>query len=284
MDRPKRVAAIHDLSVFGRCSLSVITPIISCLGVQVLPIPCVLMSTHTGGFTNIEFSNCGDFVSRTAKHLKNCNAEIDCIYSGYIANKTAFDGIYDFFKLFPNAKRIIDPVLGDHGKLYSALDKSNIEYMQKLIKHADLITPNLTEVSLLLNTNYKEIFTLEEIKSVLNQLSLKTEADIVITGVTLEKAGKCNVCKTKDKCFYVPCFYQHHSYEGTGDIFTSVVTACITKGTSLSNAVITASDFVEKTIEISYSSNEPTRDGVFIEHALPELINNKNVNRQIINI
>lgn len=282
MNRPKRVAAIHDLSVFGRCSLSVITPIISAMGVQVLQVPCVLMSTHTGGFSDIEFSYCDDFVSRTAKHLKSCNTEIDCIYSGYIANKAAFQGIYDFFESFPNALRIIDPVLGDRGKLYSALDESIIDYMRELISHADVITPNLTEVSLLLGKEYKEDYKAEEIKLVINELSKKTDADIIITGVNLKEYGKCNVCKTEEKVFCIPCFYKHHSFDGTGDIFASIVTGSIVNGESLSDSVINASHFVEKTIELTHSSNEPTRDGVFIEHALHLLLTPKKINREII--
>ena len=47
------MAAIHDLSSFGRCSLSVILPVISVMGMQVCPIPTAVLSTHTGGFGDV---------------------------------------------------------------------------------------------------------------------------------------------------------------------------------------------------------------------------------------
>lgn len=284
MNRPKRVAAIHDLSVFGRCSLSVIAPIISALGVQLLPIPTVLMSTHTGGFSNIQFSNCNDFVARTADHLKECNAEIDCIYSGYIADKTAFDGVYVFFENFPNAKRIIDPVLGDHGRLYSALSEEIIEYMRTLIKHADIITPNITEVCLLLNCPFQDTYSKASIKELIIKLSEITTADTVITGVTVDSIGKCNVIKSKESVLLVPCFYKHQSYEGTGDAFASVVTGCVISEKDLAYSVICASKFIEKCIDLTYDSGEPIRDGIFIEPALPFLFDNETQDREIITL
>jgi pyridoxine kinase len=47
-----RIAAIHDLSGFGRCSLTVIIPILSAMGMQVCPLPTAVLSTHTGEFEN----------------------------------------------------------------------------------------------------------------------------------------------------------------------------------------------------------------------------------------
>lgn len=284
MQRPKRVAAIHDLSVFGRCSLSVITPVISAMGVQVLPIPTVLMSTHTGGFSDIEFDNCDNFVSRTAHHLNKCNAEIDCIYSGYIADKTAFDGVYDFFKSFPSAKRIIDPVLGDHGRLYSALSEEIVGYMRYLIGSADIITPNLTEVFLLLNEPYREVISKNDIPNIIEKLKILTKADIVITGVTDEHNNKYNICYQNGEISLIPCFYIHSSYEGTGDTFASVIAGSVIKGEDLKTGIITASQFVEKCIDLTFDSGEPKRDGIFIESALPLLYKKIVPDRKIIKL
>lgn len=282
MTRPKRVAAIHDLSVFGRCSLSVITPIISSLGVQVLPIPTVLMSTHTGGFRDIEFSQCGDFVKRTADHLKKCDVKIDCIYSGYIANKTAFDGVYEFLNNFPNAKRIIDPVLGDNGKIYSALKPEITDYMKKLIVHADIITPNLTEACLLTDTEYLPELNLAQANELLYKLSNITDGDIVITGVNLENVGKCNFIKENGNNFYIPCILKNCTYEGTGDAFASVLVGSILNGTTLIDAVLKASEFIENCLQNTANSAEPRRDGIFIEPLLYTLNSEKLTNRKII--
>ncbi|MEA2060593.1 MAG: bifunctional hydroxymethylpyrimidine kinase/phosphomethylpyrimidine kinase [Thermodesulfobacteriota bacterium] len=56
MENPvPRVAAIHDLSGFGRASLTVIIPILSTMGIQTCPLPTAVLSTHTGGFKNYHF-------------------------------------------------------------------------------------------------------------------------------------------------------------------------------------------------------------------------------------
>ena len=47
---PKKVLCIHDLSGVGRCSLAVILPVLSVMGIQPVALPTVVLSTHTGGF------------------------------------------------------------------------------------------------------------------------------------------------------------------------------------------------------------------------------------------
>ena len=44
---PKKVLCIHDLSGVGRCSLAVILPVLSVMGIQPVALPTVVLSTHT---------------------------------------------------------------------------------------------------------------------------------------------------------------------------------------------------------------------------------------------
>ena len=55
-----RVAAVHDLSGFGRCSLTIVMPALSAMGVQCCPVPTAFLSTHTGGFTGNTFLDLTD--------------------------------------------------------------------------------------------------------------------------------------------------------------------------------------------------------------------------------
>ena len=45
----QRVAAIHDLSGFGRASLTVVIPILASMGVQTCPLPTAVLSSQTSG-------------------------------------------------------------------------------------------------------------------------------------------------------------------------------------------------------------------------------------------
>ena len=61
-----RVAAIHDMSGFGRCSLTVAIPILSAMGLQCCPLPTAFLSTHTGGFEGFTFLDMTDEMPKVA--------------------------------------------------------------------------------------------------------------------------------------------------------------------------------------------------------------------------
>ena len=66
----KRVAAIHDISGFGKCSLTVALPIISAAGIETAVIPTAVLSTHTGGFPGFTFRDLTDDIMPIAEHWK----------------------------------------------------------------------------------------------------------------------------------------------------------------------------------------------------------------------
>jgi len=156
----KKVVAIHDLSGFGRCSLTVIIPILSAMGIQVCPVPTAILSTHTGGFDNMVFKDLTDYISLCYQHYKSLNLEFDAIYSGFLASSAQIDCCFEFFRGsegdagFSNALKIVDPVMGDNGKPYKTYTKELCSRMNELVSIADIITPNLTEAAILLDEDY----------------------------------------------------------------------------------------------------------------------------------
>ena len=273
MQRPKRVATINDLSVFGRCALSVITPVISVMGSQVLAIPTTVLSTHTGGFKNISSVNCDGFIDSLAKQYSEIGLDIDCIYSGYLANSSQFKSTNRFIDTFPNAFIVVDPVLGDSGKLYRGLTAEMVESMQNLVSRADLITPNPTEACFLTETGFAENFSKNHAMDLILSLAQKSSANIIITGIDIAEIGKCNLCLSKSgRIFAVRCDVKNQSYHGTGDCFCATVVGSLMRGDSLESAVCNATSFVEHCIEITADSGEPERDGIFLESALPVLL------------
>ena len=147
---PKTVLAIHDLPGFGRAALSVIVPVLSTLGVQTVALPTAVLSTHTGGLgTPAKLANPG-YGPAALEHYHRLGVKFDCIYSGYLADASQAKLVEQAFELWPRAFKVVDPVLGDGGRLYSGLGADMVPAMYSLCSKADLIVPNVTEAALLL--------------------------------------------------------------------------------------------------------------------------------------
>jgi len=161
-----RVAAIHDLSGFGRSSLAVVIPILSTMGVQVCSVPTAVLSTHTGGFEGYSFVDLTDTLEEFFNHWHKLKIEFDCIYSGFLGSSRQIDIISKFIANFSanDPLVVIDPVMGDNGKLYSTMDREMVEKMRSLLQKADIITPNFTEAAYLLDEEYNLDITQEQIK------------------------------------------------------------------------------------------------------------------------
>ncbi len=271
--RPKRVAAIHDLSSFGRCALAVIIPPLSALGIQVCPVPTTVLSTHTGGFSDIAAHPCPEFPRMAANHWKACGVALDCIYSGYLGDAGQARQVVEFGHLWPDALRVVDPVLGDDGALYQGISSALVEEMRQLCTQADLITPNTTEAAFLLDRPCVDRpVSPAAATEMLERLSHARRTAVLITGLPVEGLGICNVGLDRTgEGFAIVCDYLGGSYPGTGDIFTSVAAGELLRGAPLRTAAGVATVFVEKCIALTLGSGEPERDGVFLEAALPAL-------------
>lgn len=272
MEKQKRVAAIHDLSGFGRCALTVILPVISAMGIQCVTVPTAILSTHTGGFTDLVLRDTTDFISPCCKHYKNLDVHFDAIYSGFLASEEQADCCLEFFESFPSAVKIVDPVMGDDGAPYQTYTKGLIERTKELITHADIITPNLTEAAILLEEDYPDFLTESQLKGWAERLCRKAKS-AVITGVPLEKGGFVNVSFDSANGEFRMYNWDRIpvSYPGTGDIFSAVLTGSILKDKTLSESVEAAAEFCTLAIKATYESGEPTRNGVEFERVLGHL-------------
>ncbi|MFA5658200.1 MAG: pyridoxamine kinase [Oscillospiraceae bacterium] len=271
MQSNKKVAAIHDLSGVGRCSLTVIIPILSVMGIQTCPVPTAILSSHTGGFGDVVIRDLTDYIVPALGHYKSLKLDFDCIYSGFLASNGQVDHCLEFFESFPAALKVVDPVMGDHGKPYRTCTLKLCERMNELVRIADIITPNLTETAMLLNEDFSASpMTSQEVKSRLVRLSEKGPDTIVITGVILPDGTKCNAGydKNHNSFWKVKCDYVPVNYPGSGDIFTSVLVGGILSGDSLPIAMNRATSFTELAIKTTYSYCSEPRNGIMIESCL----------------
>lgn len=278
MKKPiQRVAAIHDLSGFGRVSLAVVIPILSTMGIQVCSLPTAVLSTHTGGFKNFKFIDLTDHMEEYIAHWKEIGIDFDCIYSGFLGSARQIDIISDFISDFSKEDTlvVVDPVMGDGGKLYPSINHDMVKEMRKYIKKADLITPNYTEVLFLLEESDSQRVDDELIKSYLKRLVDMGPKTVIITSVPA--SGSKNITNViaydkndgrfwKVKCDYIPVYFP-----GTGDVFTSVIVGSLLQGDSLPIALDRSVQFVTAAIRASYGHNYPQRDGIILERVLGNL-------------
>ena len=275
-----RVAAIHDLSGFGRCSLSVILPTLSAMGVQVCPVPTAILSSHTGGLGEVEFRDLTSFIVPCLNHYKSLGLEFECIYSGFLGSQEQIDHCLEFFHTYQDALAVVDPVMGDHGKAYRTYTEAMRSRLGELVQVADVITPNLTEACMLLKIPYiSQGLSRTQAKSLLAQLGELGPNYVVITGVPMASGSIANVGYDKQNNSYwiVPCDYVPVSYPGTGDIFASVLTGGFLTGDSLPIAMGRATYFVEQCIKTTFSYSTDTRHGVMLEKELAVLGNRCNI-------
>lgn len=275
MSVQKKVAAIHDLSGYGRCSLTVIIPVISSMGIQVCPVPTAVLSAHTGGFGDIVFKDMSDYTIPCYEHYKKIGVEFDAVYSGFLASAEQIDHCQEFFSGYPDALKIVDTVMGDHGKLYKTVSQDLCRRMRELVSVADVITPNLTEAAFLLGEEYPSQLSQGTAKSWLARLCEKVKIS-VITGVPMSDGTIANIGFDRENNGFwrVDCDYVPVSYPGTGDIFASVLTGGLLKGDSLPIAINRATSFTQLAIKTTYSYGTDTKNGVMFETVLPWLTSN----------
>jgi pyridoxine kinase len=272
-----RVAAIHDLSGFGRNSLSVVIPVLSTMGAQAIALPTAVLSTHTGGFEGYAFEDLTDFMRKTILHWTQLDIHFHCLYSGFLGSPAQVELVADFIGSQQKNRPlvVVDPVLADNGRLYATMSMDMVAGMRRLIRQAGIITPNLTEAALLLGEEYQPELEEEKLKNWLRRLAEMGPATVVITSAPLKSRGKATSVVAFDRpsghFWRVPCVYIPANYPGTGDVFTSVLTGSLLQGDSLPAALDRSVQFVTQAIRASYGFDYPRRNGVLLERVLSSL-------------
>lgn len=272
----KRIVTIQDISCVGKCSLTVALPVISACGVETAVIPTAVLSNHTA-FKSFTFFDLTDEIEPVAEQWKKDGIGFDAIYTGYLGSFRQLQLMDKFFDDFKTEDNIIfiDPVMGDHGKLYPGFTQEFADSMAKLCSKADVIVPNLTEACFMLREKYIESgYSKEYIKNILIKLASLGCKNAILTGVSFEegKVGIMAYNKEKD------CFSSYYtekinaSFHGTGDVFSSACVGALMRGLSLDGAIKTAANFTVESIKASMRDKDRNWYGVNFEEAIPYLL------------
>lgn len=276
--------ALHDLSCFGKCALTVIIPTLSAMGVQTVPIPTAFLSTHTGGFEGFYFEDLTEAMDKIADHLLTVGVEADAIYTGFLGSEAQINTVSSIIDRFGIPDRegkkplvLVDPVMGDDGRLYSTYNNEMVEGIKKLCEKADVITPNITEACFLTGETIRDLseYTEYEVKEYADYICEKLmrfgAKNIVITGLCYDNDKVGTYGWNENGSFIYGKEHVNVSYPGTGDLFASVLLGMLLRGKEFKAAVAAASDFTRTVIEYSSKFDTPTRNGVAFEPFLSHL-------------
>lgn len=272
--KQKRAVAINDISCLGKCSLTVALPVISSLGIECVVLPTAVLSTHTA-FEGFTFCDLTSQVKPITEHWKSRGERFDCIYSGYLGSIEQIELVEEFIDSFKdeNTTVVVDPVLGDNGRLYANFTEDFPMEMKKLCQKADVITPNLTEAALMLRREYVGSgYTEDYIKDLLRELATLGAKKIILTGVTYDNKKLGVACYDSISGEYTYCARECISsmFHGTGDVWASSFTAAFVKGYDFSQAAEIATDFTVKCIKATLDDMDEHWYGVKFEKCLPE--------------
>ncbi len=269
----KRILTIQDISCVGQCSLTVALPILSACGFETAILPSAVLSTHTAGFSGFTFRDLTEDFPAIEKHWNKEEILFDAVYTGYLGSTKQIDYVKSIIRSSAkkHAVRVIDPAMGDNGKLYPIFNDEYVQAMKGLCKLADIVVPNITEACFLTGTEYREVYDEEYILNLLKKQADATGATVVLTGVSYRKA-KTGVAVYKDGGY---SYYEHRQISkgchGTGDVYASAFVGALMNGKNEFESAKIAADYV--VLCIKNTQNDPDHwYGVKFEPVLGKLI------------
>ena len=269
------VAAVHDLSCVGRCALTVVIPALAAMGAQPCPLPTAALSTHTGGYEGMAIQDLTGFMEGCVRHWEALGLRFDAIYSGYLARAEQAELILRLYEGQSKPKPpllVVDPVMGDEGAIYSGIPRDMPNKMLGLCARADLITPNVTEASLLLGEAYRaEPKGPAEIDRLLAGLIGTGAKAAVVTGVPIGGGMRANALKRAGEAGYWASEYAPYlaHYPGAGDLFASLMVGGLLAGDTPMSAMARATEIAREAVGVSVHTDSEVRAGLQLERALP---------------
>ena len=268
-----RIAAVHDLCGYGKCSLGVAIPVLSAAGCDVCPVPTGLFSSHTafpGWYMHDTTAILPDYLNA----WKGIDVDIDAVYSGFLGAPEQVDIIRDIYATYPRALRVVDPVMADHGKDYPTYTPELCDAMARLAEGADILTPNLTEAAIILGEPIGDDWAGEDISDAEAQrlvggLLAKGTKTVVLKGIQRGDGQIRNFVGSQDGTFLeVHNELLPYMLHGTGDLYCSCLLAAIMAGRTLAEAVAFAGDLVHDAMGVSAAQPHFQERGVSFEPLL----------------
>lgn len=270
----KHVIAVHDLSGFGRCSLTVVLPTLAAMGVRAYPLLTAYLSAHTAfPPTGHEvFLDLTREMPQVLDHWQALNARFDGFYSGFLGSPDQMDVLTHCLRTFrrPGFLAMVDPVMGDNGQPYRTYTPQLCARMSELAAQADVITPNLTEAAILLDEPYDPAPDAHKAERWLRRLSLEGKRSVILTGLSLapDALGAGCLDRATGAVHFAQAPLAHGRFSGTGDLFASVALGRLLSGHDLADATQQAVSFVSLAAQATLDRGGDPLEGADFEPLL----------------
>ena len=248
---------------------------LSAAGIDVCPVPTSLFSAHTR-FPRFYMHDTTPMLGDYLDAWRDEGIGLDGVYSGFLGSAEQVDAILRLYREYPNALRLVDPVMGDGGSKYPTYTDEMCEAMKGLVDGADVLTPNLTEASILTGIPYESQDVDEAyVRRITDALLGQGAKSVVLKGVV--HAGERTIRNyvavaggdgVPEEVSGELLPYMLH---GTGDLFASGLVAAIYTGRDLLSAVSFASELVRHAMQITPEQPDYQVRGVSFESVLGDV-------------
>lgn len=268
-----RILTIQDISCVGQCSLTVALPILSACGLETAILPSAVLSTHSVGFRDFTFRDLTEDIPAIQHHWQQEGIRFQAVYTGYLGSARQIEMVQDICRnlLVPGGKKIVDPAMADRGELYPVFDMDFVQEMKKLVGEGDIVLPNITEASLLTDTEYREEYDEEYICGLVAGIHRLGAGTVVLTGVSYDAHSTGVLVSEQGKQTY----YRHELLDrgchGTGDVYASSFVGAYMHGKTVPEAARIAADYTLACIKNTLDDPDHWY-GVKFEPVLGELI------------
>lgn len=269
----KRILTIQDISCVGQCSLTVALPILSACGLETAILPSAVLSTHSVGFRDFTFRDLTEDIPAIQHHWQQEGIRFQAVYTGYLGSARQIEMVQDICRnlLVPGGKKIVDPAMADRGELYPVFDMDFVQEMKKLVGEGDIVLPNITEASLLTDTEYREEYDEEYICGLVAGIHRLGAGTVVLTGVSYDAHSTGVLVSEQGKQTY----YRHELLDrgchGTGDVYASSFVGAYMHGKTVPEAARIAADYTLACIKNTLDDSDHWY-GVKFEPVLGKLI------------
>lgn len=269
----KRILTIQDISCVGQCSITVALPILSACGLETAILPSAVLSTHSVGFRDFTFRDLTEDIPAIQHHWQQEGIRFQAVYTGYLGSARQIEMVKDICQnlLVPGGKKIVDPAMADRGELYPVFDMDFVQEMKKLVGEGDIVLPNITEASLLTDTEYREEYDEEYICGLVAGIHRLGAGTVVLTGVSYDANSTGVLVSEQGKQTY----YRHELLDrgchGTGDVYASSFVGAYMHGKTVPEAARIAADYTLACIKNTLDDPDHWY-GVKFEPVLGELI------------
>ena len=246
---------LGDITGRSRVAVRMLTGVLEARGHEVFALPTALISNTLNLGKHAELDTT-EYLLESLATWETLGLRWDCVLIGYVTGLAQARLLCDVAD--SSRKRgawvLVDPILGDGGRMYNAVTQEQAEGMRLLAKHADIVTPNLTEACLLTETAYESATggdgACDAQAAMLRELSGSGMRSALITSANAKNGGSAVLgfdAKAGER-FEIPFERVPGRHFGTGDLFSALLTDGLLRALTLADAAREASDAVGRAL------------------------------------